>query len=387
MLATRKQKRIFLIAGEASGDIHGANLVAALKEKETNLLFCGIGGKAMQTAGVELVVNASTLSVVGITEVLSKLPGILRGMSIAKAFLKNFQPDLLILIDFPDFNLLVAAAARKLNIPILYYISPQIWAWRSGRVTKIGKLVDHVAVILPFEEHFYRSHMIPVTFVGHPLLDEFRNQPVATPKVLRLKDTPVIGLLPGSRESEISRHLPVMLEAARILSCRLDHAVRFIVSIAPGVLINTIETICKPYRNKLSLEINTDGARSVFPQSHLVVAASGTVTLEAAIFGTPVVIIYKVSPLSYSLAKLLIRVPHIGLVNLIAGKEIVPELVQNQASPERIAETIFNLIISPSALDAIRQTFDQVRIQLGAPGASDRVADIALKMLGVPITT
>ncbi len=164
-----------MIAGEASGDLHGANLVKALKGKKRNIVFSGIGGKAMQDAGVKIVVDAATLSVVGITEVFSKLPGILSGMAAAKSFLKNARPDLLILIDFPDFNLRIAAVAKKLNIPVLFYISPQIWAWRSGRVTKIGRLVDHIAVILPFEASFYRKHHIPVTFVGHPLLDEFRD--------------------------------------------------------------------------------------------------------------------------------------------------------------------------------------------------------------------
>jgi lipid-A-disaccharide synthase len=220
---------IFLIAGEASGDLHGAHLVKALKARCDTLVFSGIGGQAMQEAGVDIVVDAATLSVVGITEVLSRLPDILSGMAVAKSFLRTRHPDLLILIDFPDFNLKMAAFAKKLKIPILYYISPQIWAWRSGRVTKIGRLVDHIAVILPFEASFYRKHHIPVTFVGHPLLDDFR-EPLPA---LALGNTPpVIGLLPGSRASEISRHLPVMLQAAGILSEQLD--IQFVLSVAPG---------------------------------------------------------------------------------------------------------------------------------------------------------
>ena len=370
--------RIFLIAGEASGDLHGSNLVKALKGKNQNIAFSGIGGQSMQDAGVEIVVDAATLSVVGITEVFSKLPGILRGMAIAKSFLRNSRPDLLILIDFPDFNLRIAAFAKKRGIPVLFYISPQIWAWRSGRVTKIGRLVDHVAVILPFEASFYRKHHIPVTFVGHPLLDEFRDQlpfPVAA-----LKELPtVIGLLPGSRESEIFRHLPVMLQAAGILSGQMD--IRFVVSMAPGAPHDAINALCAPYQDELCLEIDPNGARSVFAKTHLVVAASGTVTLEAAIAGTPVIIIYKVSPLSYRLGKALIKVRNIGLVNLIAEREIVPELIQDKASPELIAETVLKLVNTPSALDAIRHAFADVRYRLGGPGASSRVADIALNML------
>jgi lipid-A-disaccharide synthase len=373
-----KLHSIFMIAGEASGDLHGANLVKALKRKAQNIAFSGIGGKAMQDAGVKIVVDASTLSVVGITEVFSKLPGILSGMAAAKSFLKNARPDLLILIDFPDFNLRIAALAKKLNIPVLFYISPQIWAWRSRRVTKIGRLVDHIAVILPFEAAFYRKHHIPVSFVGHPLLDEFRDPlPSFTPP---FQDSPpVIGLLPGSRESEIFRHLPVMLKAAGILSAQMD--IRFVVSMAPGAPHDAIKAICLPFQDKLRLEIDPDGARSVFAKTHMVVAASGTVTLEAAIAGTPVIIIYKVSPLSYRLGKAMIKVKNIGLVNLIAEREIVPELIQDRASPELIAETVLNLVKTPSALEAIRRAFADVRNRLGGPGASSRVADIALNML------
>lgn len=370
--------RIFLIAGEASGDLHGANLVKALRKLSPHIVFSGIGGKAMQDAGVEILVDAATLSVVGITEVFSKLPGILSGMAAARSYLKNTRPDLLILIDFPDFNLRMAAIAKKLRIPVLFYISPQIWAWRSGRVTKIGRLVDHIAVILPFEASFYRKHHIPVTFVGHPLLDEFRG-PLPSPGPPLQGCPPVIGLLPGSRESEIVRHLPVMLQAAGILSRRMD--IRFVVSMAPGAPHDIIKALCLPFLNELSLEIDSDGARSVFAKTHLVVAASGTVTLEAAIAGTPVIIIYKVSPLSYRLGKALIKVNNIGLVNLIAEREIVPELIQDQASPELIAETVLKLVSNPSALDAIRLAFENVRYRLGGPGASSRVADIALNML------
>ena len=331
MNPSNRPHRIFLIAGEASGDIHGANLVKALKQNRQDIVFSGIGGRAMQDAGVEILVDASTLSVVGITEVLSKLPGILSGLAAAKSFLKNTCPDLLILIDFPDFNLRLAKVAKKLNIPVLFYISPQVWAWRSGRVTKIGRLVDHIAVILPFEASFYRKHHIPVTFVGHPLLDEFRDRPLPSPATPLQDSPPVVGLLPGSRESEIFRHLPVMLEAARILYVQMD--IRFVLSVAPGAPLDAINAICSPFQDLLPLEIDILGARSVFAKTHLVVAASGTVTLEAAIAGTPVVIIYKVSPLSYRLGKALIKVKHIGLVNLIADKKIVPELIQDQGIP------------------------------------------------------
>ncbi len=384
MTTVQKEKmfRIFLIAGEASGDVHGAKLVTAIKERRKNIFFCGIGGKAMHEAGVDIVVDSKTLAVVGITEIFSKLPGIIHGLSVAKKILKDLKPDLLILIDFPDFNLRIAAEAKKSDIPVLYYISPQIWAWRSGRVKKIGRLTDHVAVILPFEEPFYKNQGIPATFVGHPLLDEYVNQHFSPLKNAASAFPQVIGLFPGSRESEISRHLPVMLDAARILSVSLDE-VSFIVSVAPGASRDIIEAICSPYRNALSIEIDGRPARSVFPRTHLVVAASGTVTLEAVISRTPVVIIYKVSPLSYWLGRALIKVKHIGLVNLIAGREIAPELIQESASPENIAHAVLNLIKTPGAMDSMQNAFYDTSKQLGEPGASGRVADIALEMLGI----
>jgi len=206
-----KQKCIMIIAGEASGDLHGSNLVRALRKKKNPLFFCGIGGTAMKNAGVKILVDASEISVVGGTEILSKVPSILKGLSVAKNLLKYLRPDLLVLIDFPDFNIHIGGAAKKLGIPVLYYISPQIWAWRSGRVKKIKERVDHMAVILPFEENFYREHDVPVTYVGHPLLDTplsaMDKKPADTETEI------VVGLLPGSRDAEVKRHLPVLMEA------------------------------------------------------------------------------------------------------------------------------------------------------------------------------
>ena len=207
---------VAILAGEASGDQHGARLVSAMQKKNPALFFCGMGGDALRQAGVRIVMEASELTVVGITEVFAKIPAILKGMAKIKKLLKSLRPDLLILIDFPDFNLHIAAVAKKLDIPVLYYISPQIWAWRQGRVKRIGKLVDHMAVILPFEQRFYKEHNVPVTFVGHPLLDT--DLPAAGPVLNAEPDGPtVIGLVPGSRDNEIIRHLPVMLDTADLL--------------------------------------------------------------------------------------------------------------------------------------------------------------------------
>ncbi|MGD9073527.1 MAG: lipid-A-disaccharide synthase, partial [Desulfobacterales bacterium] len=203
-----------IVAGEASGDQHGAKLVAEMRRSDPTIFFCGIGGKALASAGVRILVDTAVLTVVGITEVFAKLPVVYRSLALAKKLLQSLKPDLLILIDFPDFNLRVATAARKLGIPVLYYISPQIWAWRRGRVKKIGRLVSHMAVILPFEADFYSAHGIPVTFVGHPLLDRITGDEEEGDTIEDSAERTLIGLLPGSREVEIKRLLPVMLDAA-----------------------------------------------------------------------------------------------------------------------------------------------------------------------------
>lgn len=370
------RKSVMIIAGEASGDIHGARLVSAMKGRNNDLHFCGIGGDALRAAGVEIIQNASTLAVVGITEVFSKVFSLIKGMAGAKRLLKSLKPGLLILIDFPDFNLKVAAAAKKLGIPVLYYISPQVWAWRKGRVKKIKELVNHLAVILPFEEDFFRKHGIPVSYVGHPLLDG----DLSTVKLNQQEDTTrVIGLLPGSRDSEIARHLPVMLEAASLIAKKINR-IRIAVSLAPTVEREYVEKIIGKHR-AYDYDIISGGADQILKKCSLVVAASGTVTLEAAIAGIPMVIIYKVSPVSYRLGKAMIKVPNICLVNLIAGREIVPELIQERATPENIADEVLKVLGDHGKIELMKKELVEVRNLLGGSGASKRVADIAISML------
>ncbi|MDP7354346.1 MAG: lipid-A-disaccharide synthase, partial [Desulfobacterales bacterium] len=311
-------KVVMIITGEASGDLHASKLVRALRRRSRDLFFCGIGGQALKDEKVRILVDASALAAVGITESFAKIPGILKKLVFVKMYIKSLRPDLLILLDFPEFNLNVASTAKKNGIPILYYISPQFWAWRPGRINKIKKLVNHVAVVLPFEEDFYRKHEIPVTFVGHPLLDS-NLPPVDMKNEKGIQINPIIGFLPGSRDKEIERHLPIMLNAARIL-CNRKKNVKFIISIAHTVNRKLVEEIVEKYQQADEFELLANHVEKVFERSELVVATSGTVTLEAAIFGTPGLIIYKVSPVSYLFGKILVKVQHIGLANLIAGR-------------------------------------------------------------------
>jgi len=377
----QEQKCIMIIAGEASGDLHGSKLVLAMREKNSDLYFCGIGGQALRDAGVKIIVDASQLSVVGISEVFIKMPSLFRGMSVAKKLLKSLKPDLLIIIDFPDFNLHIAGTAKKLGIPVLYYISPQVWAWRPGRVKKIRKIVDHVAVILPFEVKYFKKHQIKATFVGHPLLDTHLLLERSSVEK-NAEDIPVVGLLPGSRDREIATLLPVMLQSARILLER-DKNMKFIVSVAPSIKRKFVETIVEEHRGEYDFELVSDAVENVLKRCRLVVVASGTVTLEAAIFGIPMIIIYKLSPVTYWLGRMLVRsrVKNFGLVNLIAGRDIAPELLQGEVSSKKIADMAFEMLNDASGLEKTRNELLGVKDVLGGPGASKRVADIALNML------
>ena len=376
-----EQKCVMIIAGEASGDLHGSKVVRAMNDRHDDLAFYGIGGQALKNAGVKILVDAAELSVVGITEAVANARKLLGGISAAKGFLKTRRPDLLILIDFPDFNLRVARSAKKLDIPVLYYISPQIWAWRQGRVKKIKRLVDHMAVILPFEATFFEKADIPVTFVGHPLLD-IAARPDEKMTESNRSNGPVIGLLPGSRHGEVRRHLPAMIDSARILTERIPN-VEFIVSAAATIDRSFIESMLADQADGIDIAIETGDVQRIFDRSTLVVAASGTVTLEAAIVGVPMVVVYKVSPLSAWLGRRLIRVDYVCLVNLIADELIVPELLQEDASPETIAGKVGEILSDSTKLDRMHRDLLDLHDKLGGTGASKRVGDIALGMLKI----
>lgn len=376
---------IMIIAGEASGDHHGAKVVSEMKKKRPSLSFYGVGGPALEKAGVHILVKSETLSVVGITEVFSKALTLLKAISRVKRFLKQKKPDLLILIDFPDFNLHIAGYAKKQKIPVLYYISPQIWAWRSGRVKKIEKRVNHMAVILPFEKTFYQNHRVRVTFVGHPLLDDkYHSDLIKNNTSDHTVKKAVVGLLPGSRDKEVEKLLPEMLGASQLLAQKYDK-LDVLLSCAPSIQPDVFQSIVRQYEQhcgKIRFHLRiTHNLDEIFRKATVLIAGSGTVTLQAAIAGVPMVIIYKVSPVSYRLGKALINVKFISLVNLISEKEVVRELIQNDASAFQIASTVSELIDNPLRLRSMRNQLLEIRKQLGLGGASAKVAQIALTML------
>jgi len=367
-----------IVAGEASGDMHGARLVRAMRHADPELDFFGIGGSAMRQAGVRIRVDNAHIATVGVSEALLKLRLLAAALRTAKSDLAQFHPQLLIVIDFPDFNLRVAAAAKNLGIPVMYYISPQIWAWRTGRVKKIKKVVDHMVVIFPFEAAFYEKWNVPVTFVGHPLLDVAERRSPASGKSNVRMDGTVIGLLPGSRNEEVLRLLPTMVKVAERLSKEIPDAV-FPIPVASSVDAGAVSRIAE--QSEARCMIVSDRLHEVLKKATLLITASGTVTLEAALAGTPMIVIYRVSGLSYWLGKRLIRVRHIALANLVAGRAIVPELIQHEATVERISKKALSLISDEHALAAMQKQLGRVARLLGAAGASRRAADVAMKLL------
>jgi len=368
-----------IIAGEASGDLHGAHLLKAMKKKDDAIFFCGIGGKKMQAEGLQAFIDTESLAVMGVTEVFENLYSILRSMNTIKTAIKQLRPELLILIDYPGFNLHMAGFAKKNQIPVLYYISPKVWAWRKGRVKKIEKYVDHLALILPFEVDFYKNYQVKTSFVGNPLLDYTPDMP--TTMSITKTDTLAVGLLPGSRRNEISRLFPVMLQAAEAIQKRLDKKVTFLISVAPSADEDSMKQMFAGQALTGDFEFVKGDVRNVFDRVKLVIAASGTVTLEAAIHCIPMVIIYKMSTVSYLLGRAFVKLNHVGLASIIAGEEVAPELLQGDAEPGKIAETVCRFLEDDALYQQAREKLFDIRKRLGGPGASERTAEIALNMI------
>ncbi|HDQ92821.1 MAG TPA: lipid-A-disaccharide synthase, partial [Synergistetes bacterium] len=376
-----QNKDVVIIAGEASGDFHGAMLVKEMRALDPTLRFCGIGGDRMKDGGVVLSAHANDLAVVGLTEVLPKLGVILGARRKIKNLLKQKRPGLLILIDFPDFNMPLARVAHGLNIPVFYYISPQVWAWRKKRIHFLEQYVDRMAVILPFEEELYRTTKLDARFVGHPLLDSVL-MPCSRDEALRRlglhsKGT-IIGLLPGSREREIESLLPCILKAAQIISRRIPD-VQFVLPLAEAIPMKTIDEI----RRDIPLDLTVVKGRfyEALGVSDGAIVASGTSTLEAALLGVPMVIVYRVSFLSYVLGKMFITVEHVGLVNIIAGREVVPEYIQANAEPGKIAQGLMDILTGEGRREKVSCDLKELKALLGEPGAAAKTAAMALELM------
>jgi lipid-A-disaccharide synthase len=371
-----------IVAGEASGDLHGANLAREIRTLDPQVMLYGMGGKSMASAGVEILQDIDNLAVMGLVEVLGRLWDIRQAMHKLTEQFTSRPPDLLILIDYPGFNLILAKKAKQFNIPVLYYISPKVWAWREGRVKQIKQFVDRMAVILPFEKEYFRQHGITVDYVGNPLLDsvqikyskkEFLEQHDIDPS------STIVGLMPGSRKTEISRLLPLFLQVAAKLSSAIKNIV-FLLPLAPTLTIKDLEKSGLQESN-VDLRIISENHYDMMAACNAAMAASGTLTLELAILKVPLVVSYRVAPLSYLVGKHFIKVQFVSLVNLIAGREVVRELLQNEATPENIFQEMLRLLKDREAQRNMKQQLAEVTGQLGESGASKRTAKLVLEMI------
>jgi lipid-A-disaccharide synthase len=410
-----------VVAGEASGDDHGARLVAAIREFCPNAEFLGVGGEEMRAQGVRILTPASELAVVGLMEVVGHLPAIWQALRNIGRVLKTARPDLVILVDFPDFNFWVARLARYWRVPVLYYISPQVWAWRTYRVRTLARLTDRLVVIFPFEADFYRTQGVTVDYVGHPFRETL--PPLADRRTFLLghnldPEALTIALLPGSRAGEIERHLPTMLKAASLIHRSIPQT-QFILPLASTAPEGLVESIVEeflgegamgrrplppppnplpqtPYRGMGGefegrvgdskspsplLKVIPGQAYQALGAAHVAVVASGTATVEAALAGVPTVIVYRVSSLTFALARRLVRVEHVGMANLLAGVRVFPELLQDDFTPERLAHEVLSLIQDPGRIEAVRRGLATVIRRLGGPGASARAARVAVELM------
>jgi lipid-A-disaccharide synthase len=372
---------VVVVAGEASGDQHAADLVRELRKLEPSVVVSGMGGQALREAGVELVVDSTDLAVVGVIEVLARYGQIRRALSQLKRHLEETRPQLVVLVDYVEFNLRLAKAAKAVGIKVLFYVSPQVWAWRPHRIQKIGAVIDAMAVLFPFEVEVYKRNGIPVRYVGNPVVDQVQvsESQEELRRMLGLAlQRPVLGLFPGSRHSEIRRHWPVMLQACEKLVESLG-SVQLVAGVAAGVNVQTQLAPVVPAG--LNIKFVEGKSHQVMAASDALMISSGTATLEAGLLQVPMAILYRVSPLSYAILKRFILVPDIGLVNIVAGHRIAQEFVQDQATPANLALECARLLSDTPYREHMRARLGVVREKLGEGGGSRRVAEMAKELL------
>jgi len=377
---TADNANIMILAGEPSGDIHGGHLCRELKNISPGIQLFGMGGPKMEEAGFEVVHRIGDTGIVGFWEVYKELGKYWKIFKKMVAVMEERRPDAVILIDYPGFNIRFAKKAHQLGIKVYYYISPQLWAWGQWRIKKIRRYVDKMLVIFPFEKEFYNSHGIEAEFIGHPLigtlnLDLSKEE---CQKHLGITSSPVIGLLPGSRRGEIEKILPILIETAKILQEKIPEA-KFILPIASIELRPLIEDQLK--QTSVKIRTREGSGKEIIVASDLLILASGTVTLEASVYLTPMIIVYKISFFSWLMGKILIKIPFIGLVNIVRGQKIIPEFIQYQARPEAVAQAGLEILTQPEIRERMIGELKIVRDKLGRPGAATRAAAVITNSL------
>jgi lipid-A-disaccharide synthase len=372
---------VMLVAGEASGEQHAANMFLELKKRLPSIQGIGMGGAKMRKAGIDIHFDSSNIGVIGLIEVLKHYREIKQALSLMKQIARQEKPDLLICVDYKEFNYKLAKYAKQCGVKVLFYVSPQVWAWRPGRVKKYGAAINMMAVIFPFETRYYEDENIPVRYVGHPSVDKVHAQFSKAQDIERYHldpRRPVVGLLPGSRQNEIKRLLPVMLQAAEQVAAHNPH-VQFILPQADSV----DSELLQHYLEQIALSVQTIKGEpyDVIQCCDVVLTSSGTATLEVALLGVPMVIVYKLSGLTYWLARLLVKIPFIGLPNIIAGREIVKEYIQHQANASALAAELIKILKNTDYSKQIRSDLKLVQKQLGEGGGSANMAKLAIELL------
>lgn len=374
-------KSVLLIAGEVSGDMHAAGLVRAIKRRCSDMEFFGIGGDELRAAGMEIIVDARDMAVMGLAEVIKRYGFFKQVFSDMVSLACARKPDAVVLVDYPGFNLRFAEKAHKMGIKVVYYICPQVWAWRRSRIRKMARIVNRLIVIFPFEPEVFKGTGLKVDFVGHPLV-EVAEKALAEPlKDLPWNGEPKIALLPGSRRQEVERILPSMVSAAGLLERKNSGAAFLIASPSDEIAGNVREVLSSHLDKPTRCEIVVGDTRQVLRQVRAAMVASGTATIEAALMGCPMVVVYKMSPLTYFLGRLLVKVPDIGMVNVVAGRRLCPELIQGAATPEALASAMDPLVGDTSERATMKAGLEEVRRLLGKGGAAEKAAEILLREL------